>query len=255
MLILPERVPIAVSFPDSSCLPEILSFNITAHDMSIQKLPTKILFIIFRHVGTRELQQNHSAVAFQRWYPIINKILFEHIPLSGTQLSKLSENDREHIRSLTNSMHLELDIALPRSSRAKQALPIPLENAKSRLNEIVELITSSPFLHTLALRAHQVMRSTSRADPDIWCRYFKHISLTIVTCSTRLSHLSIDTSYRWLPIPEEFCLGIARIIPSLSSIRLQLGWTCADILDFDQEGMTGTPRIEKIVMACQSYLE
>lgn len=222
--------------------------------MPLEALPPELLTIILRYVGASELRRTTACglPVCKWWYRLAEPILLEDLSLSSRQLLEIPRHRIEVSKHRTQ--HMTIDVSLVKGDEV--LVPCDLENPwdtvlTRRLNELNTWIKECSRLQSLSLRIQHDMSP----EEVTFCESLGSWELGAFAnalWTPKLSSLKLDTLGAWVIVDERLCTEIARRIPSLRSVWLQLHTFCPEVLCFDEyleQGSYPPPKIEKIVIS------
>lgn len=223
--------------------------------MPLEALPSELLTIILRYVGASELRRRIACglTVCKWWYRLAEPLLLEDLSLSSRQLLEIPRHRIEVSKRRTQ--HMTIDVSLVKGDD-EVLVPCDLANPWDtvlirRLNELNMWIKECSRLQSLSFRIQHGMSPEEVTFRENLCSWevgpFANSLWT-----PKLSSLKIDTLGAWVVVDERLCTEIARRIPSLRSVWLQLHTFCPEILCFDEyleQGSYPPPTIEKIVIS------
>lgn len=225
--------------------------------MPLEALPPELLIIILRYVGASELRKltDYGLTVCKWWYHLVEPLLLEDLTLSGPQLVEISRHSIGVLRLSTRQLTIDVNITKGDEVLALYDVVRPWETVLAHsLNEFNTWIEKCLCLRSLTFRIQHDMSPeevTIHENLSEWRQ--THFGDGI--WAPKLSHLKIDTLGAWLEADELFCSDLARRIPSLRSVWLQLHRICPKVLWFGDYLAVGRcrrnppPKIEKIVIS------
>lgn len=218
--------------------------------MPLLSLPPELLFMIFRLVGARELQQDIRRLSIcHRWYSFTRIILLEGLYLTVESLTDLKirrtlaaqEYPGIQCRGLSLSLEdCEETLWQYNQDQMRHVRRTPLNLSLTRLAEglgkedqikTLKFETPRPELGESILRAYS-SKGKSKHRVLLTSTILNFLDLNLAT-SLETLHLDLANLFRtqFSPDSAHYCSPIAKLLPRLSHARIRLPRICPDCFE------------------------
>lgn len=221
--------------------------------MPIEALPVEILCVIFRFVGSKELQKQgaRGLLVCKWWYAVAEPILYEDLVLSANQFLQMPDPAAKKLVQYARHVQIYTD----------SRLDWPCDSPGYLLGERLKMLLSPGHgasapdpaqLESFTLRTHTPYDGARLLNPRDRCLpKWSPVALVDSLAVSNLEHLVLDTRDSRFKGGMHVCPGLARKIPSLRSLRLRMRRICPRAFNIQRTG-TGmgmsTSRIESIII-------
>ncbi|KAL2851155.1 hypothetical protein BJY01DRAFT_120197 [Aspergillus pseudoustus] len=212
--------------------------------MPLHALPTEILCVILRFVGSQELRKHNARclLVCKWWHAIAEPILYEDLGVSANQLLRLPRSAQGKLARHGSRLRVY-------ASRAKD-WPSSLVEDNDNLNDRLDMLLSQgACLKSFSLRTDLHFDSSLPLAPSQHYLYnWTPAPLLNSLRASQIQDLEIDTYGSDFKHGVHICPDIARIIPSLRSLRLRMRRICPKVLRLKHQERGLPVRIRSIIV-------